>query len=941
MTSRREGATIVTEGVTHVTHSYAVPKTVSCPGCEQTYDFDAWVIIDVDERPDLTRDLCAPFPQNAIHLPTCPACGTWGFLLDLPLLLYLPNQHPPLLFSPSSDPETEEEWESAWNNAYVLFEHLRESVGANWRPEWNDQVAVVARESLPAVLAEGFSSVFRDAGSTASPSIAHGRPEAARVSPESSIGDQIDTGSRLTRRFDESGLVSDLDTAIKIFEQTATATTQGSSDWIEVKIGLGNALRKRFEALSLSIGARVATTGSKEVQEGDLDAAIAAYQEAVDESERDAALRARASSALAGALVRRFTVNRDRDDLNLAIHLFQDALTNAEEGSSESAVYNHNLGAALLSRFESGAEPADLEGAIVAFKAACAAAAPGASEWAHRQAHVGEALFRRFETRKQEQDLAAAIVAFESALTVFHPDVSPAPCFNLANRLGQIQFERREWTKAANNLVQAVQAMNALSGVQAADTHRDAWLGRGQFAYSKAAYALARIGDLRHAVVVLEQARAHGLSPVLAQRDGESPREITWNDITAAVPHGAPPLVYLSTEIFGSLALVVHEPSTLAEQPEPSVDVLWLPAFTEQDLNQLMIGSEGDLENAAGWAGAYTCRHENPDGWFDAIEQGTRRLWDGLMGPVVEYTRSLNWDRAVLVPFGLLALLPLHAAWTESDGRRVYALDSVAFAYTSSARLLTHARRVAQLVPDERAKLLAVNEPQPVTDAAPLDNADIEVQGIASLFPSPKVLRHEEATRERIIKELRHTQVAHFACHAMTNWLDPLESGLLLASDSWLTVRNLSEMQLGAARLAVLSACETGIIGLRLPDEVVSLPSALLKAGFAGVLASMWEVEDQSTAMLMRRFYALWQTKGIEPVQALQEAQQWLRNVTTRDKTMFSLQRVPAPLRQVIAILTTMSFIAGRLVNAPILRRPPKRPFEHPYSWAAFYFTGV
>jgi CHAT domain-containing protein len=145
---------------------------------------------------------------------------------------------------------------------------------------------------------------------------------------------------------------------------------------------------------------------------------------------------------------------------------------------------------------------------------------------------------------------------------------------------------------------------------------------------------------------------------------------------------------------------------------------------------------------------------------------------------------------------------------------------------------------------------------------------------------------------------------------------------------------------LGPARLAVLSACETGIIGLRLPDEVVSLPSALVKAGFAGVLASMWEVEDQSTAMLMQRFYAQWRTKGMAPVQALQEAQRWLRNATARDKTMFSIQRVPAPFRQVIATLTTINFIAYRLVNA-ILRRRTERPFEHPYSWAAFYLTGV
>jgi hypothetical protein len=78
---------------------------------------------------------------------------------------------------------------------------------------------------------------------------------------------------------------------------------------------------------------------------------------------------------------------------------------------------------------------------------------------------------------------------------------------------------------------------------------------------------------------------------------------------------------------------------------------------------------------------------------------------------VVKRIRSLGRERAVLIPHELLGLLPLHAAWTEQHGRPVYALDYVAFA--PSARLLTHARQLAQVVPAEL--LLAVDEPRLVT----------------------------------------------------------------------------------------------------------------------------------------------------------------------------------------------------------------------------------
>ena len=79
-------------------------------------------------------------------------------------------------------------------------------------------------------------------------------------------------------------------------------------------------------------------------------------------------------------------------------------------------------------------------------------------------------------------------------------------------------------------------------------------------------------------------------------------------------------------------------------------------------------------------------------------------------------------------------------------------------------------------------------------------------------------------------------------------------------------------------------------------DEVVSLPSAFIRAGFAGAIGSLWKVSEKSTAMLMIRFYQLWRAEGKQPVQALARAQKELREDTR---------------------------------------------FWHPFYWAAFYMTGV
>ena len=218
---------------------------------------------------------------------------------------------------------------------------------------------------------------------------------------------------------------------------------------------------------------------------------------------------------------------------------------------------------------------------------------------------------------------------------------------------------------------------------------------------------------------------------------------------------------------------------------------------------------------------------------------------------------------AVLVPTGLLALLPLHAAWTEDAERptgRRYALDEVALSYAASAGALARAREQAAPGPPT-ARLLAVDEPKPTTGSR-LPNSAAEVAAIASLFGEPHVLRHEQATQQAVLDALSGAQVVHLSCHGATDWAEPLRSGVVMAGNEMMTVGDLLDRRLAGARLATLSACETGVIGTELPDEVIALPTALAQAGFAGVAASLWSVADVSTAMLMVRFYRQWREAG-------------------------------------------------------------------------------
>jgi CHAT domain-containing protein len=207
-------------------------------------------------------------------------------------------------------------------------------------------------------------------------------------------------------------------------------------------------------------------------------------------------------------------------------------------------------------------------------------------------------------------------------------------------------------------------------------------------------------------------------------------------------------------------------------------------------------------------------------------------------------------------------------------------LDTVSVSYVPNARALRAARRLAGQV--RATRLLALADPWPVA-ADPLPMAASEAAVAAAAFQAAHtVLRRGEATFLSFEWEAAKADVLHLACHGFAALDRPLDSGLVLAGGQ-VTLRRLMELQL-RVRLAVLSACETAQPGTELPDEVVALPTGLLQAGVAGIVASQWAVPDRATAMLMAEFYRCWRQDQEAPAAALRSAQRWLRDTTTAEK---------------------------------------------------------
>ena len=123
-------------------------------------------------------------------------------------------------------------------------------------------------------------------------------------------------------------------------------------------------------------------------------------------------------------------------------------------------------------------------------------------------------------------------------------------------------------------------------------------------------------------------------------------------------------------------------------------------------------------------------------------------------------------------------------------------------------------------------------------------------------------------------------RIVHFATHGLLNSQHPELSGIVLslvdeqgrAQDGFLRAHDIYNLKL-RADLVVLSACQTAL-GKEIKGEgLAGLTRGFMYAGAARVVASLWDVKDEATAELMKRFYRGMLREGLRPAVALRAAQ--------------------------------------------------------------------
>lgn len=134
-----------------------------------------------------------------------------------------------------------------------------------------------------------------------------------------------------------------------------------------------------------------------------------------------------------------------------------------------------------------------------------------------------------------------------------------------------------------------------------------------------------------------------------------------------------------------------------------------------------------------------------------------------------------------------------------------------------------------------------------------------EAKQVAKVLATNSAAKHlqllieEAATEAEFGQHSQRAGLIHLATHAAFRADNPFFSWVQLA-DARPTVADLYSWRLTGRPLVTLSACETGLSGRR-GGGLIGFSRALMAAGAGAVVASLWKVDDASTAGLMERFY--------------------------------------------------------------------------------------
>jgi CHAT domain-containing protein len=244
-----------------------------------------------------------------------------------------------------------------------------------------------------------------------------------------------------------------------------------------------------------------------------------------------------------------------------------------------------------------------------------------------------------------------------------------------------------------------------------------------------------------------------------------------------------------------------------------------------------------------------------------------QKMYNWLIRPAEAELAKNGIKTLVFVLDGVLRGVPVSAL---HDGKQ-YLIETYNVALTPGLQLF-NPRRPAL----EKSSVLVGGLTESRLGFSALPSVTQEVKNIAKIA-STNVLLDGEFTRSPLETKIQSNTfpIVHLATHGQFSSL--AEDTFLLTWDERINVKNLDQLLRernqfvrSPIELLILSACQTAAGDKR---AALGLAGVAVRSGARSTLATLWSVEDESTADFMTKFYQVLNQPNVSKADALRQAQ--------------------------------------------------------------------
>ncbi len=245
----------------------------------------------------------------------------------------------------------------------------------------------------------------------------------------------------------------------------------------------------------------------------------------------------------------------------------------------------------------------------------------------------------------------------------------------------------------------------------------------------------------------------------------------------------------------------------------------------------------------------------------------SEQLFAWTISPVQEELNKK--EKVVVIPTGMLHFLPFQMLGERlANGKFEFLIEHYTLFYAHSIEMLYQSKeRITDI------SILAMANADKSLPAS-----EQEVRDLKAMYPNTDVYLHEFASEDKAKTSTGKHNILHFATHGNLDYFDYHKSYLTLApneadgEDGRLTIEEVWEIEdIFSYQMVTLSACKTAVTEDFNNGWAVSPATSFIDAGAPTVVASLWAVNDASTALLMKYFYR--NLSSMSKVEALRRAQ--------------------------------------------------------------------